>query len=40
VEHIKSVEKRLKKTKPQLVIEDKDVGLLPESPPNPAEEQL
>jgi DNA-damage-inducible protein D len=40
VEHIKSVEKRLKKTKSQLVIEDKDVGLLPQNPPNPAEEQL
>ncbi|MBS0653290.1 MAG: DNA damage-inducible protein D [Verrucomicrobia bacterium] len=31
VEHIKTVEKRLKKTKPKLFLEEKDAGLLPQS---------
>jgi DNA-damage-inducible protein D len=30
VEHIKKVEKRLKKTKPKLLLDDKDAGLLPQ----------
>ena len=33
-EHIKKVEKRLKKSKPKLLLEDKDAGLLPQNQPN------
>jgi DNA-damage-inducible protein D len=32
-EHIKKVEKRLKKTKPKLLLDDEDAGLLPQKPP-------
>src|SRR3990167_10664636 len=31
-EHIKKVEKRLKKAKPKLLLDDKDAGLLPQNP--------
>ncbi|HSX38774.1 MAG TPA: DNA damage-inducible protein D, partial [Chlamydiales bacterium] len=33
-EHIKKVEKRLKTSKPKLLLNDKDSGLLPQNPPN------
>ena len=34
VEHIKKVEKRLKKAKPKLLLGDKDFGLVPQNFPN------